>query len=229
MSGIFSESKPSTSEARSTSSSRVFYELRVFSESEIQKLRKSEVEEHRLIQEQPRAHEPFLTRIFRRGFTLQFSPSAQHQCSRPSEYGPGVELCTTPEPDRYIVSTSVYLQASAGIVIQHKTGAVIEVACDPVNSINWHLLMNINTQMFVIDFGGHSDSSGHSSISLGDSAIVPLENDCEHQIRLVPTYFPLHRQDANIQARYIHRASCSGDWIPAEERCSWGHGYCSCS
>ena len=29
--------------------------------------------------------------------------------------------------------------------------------------------------MFVIDFGGHSDLSGHSSISLGDSAIVPLE------------------------------------------------------
>ena len=149
--------------------------LEFFSESEIQKLRKSEVEEHRLIQEQPRAHEPFFTRIFRRGFTLRFSPSAQHQCSRPSESGPGVELRTTPEPGRYIVSTSVYLQDSAGIVMQHKTGAVIEVACDPVYSINWHLVMNINTQMFVIDFGGRSDSSGHSSISLGDSAIVPLE------------------------------------------------------
>ena len=46
------------------------------------------------------------------------------------------------------------------------------------------------------------------------------ENHCDHQIRLVPTYFPLHRQDANIHARYIHGACCSGDWIPAEERCS---------
>lgn len=149
--------------------------LEFFSESEIQKLRNSEVEQHRLIQEQPRAHEPFFTRIFRRGFTLRFSPSAQHQCSRPSESGPGVELRTTPEPGGYIVSTSVYLEDSAGIVMQHKTGAVIEVACDPVHSINWHLVMNINTQMFVIDFGGRSDSSRHNSISLGDSAIVPLE------------------------------------------------------
>ena len=33
------------------------------------------------------------------------------------------------------------------------------------------------------------------------------ENRCEHQIRLVSTYFPVHRQDANIHARYIHGAS----------------------
>ena len=47
------------------------------------------------------------------------------------------------------------------------------------------------------------------------------KNHCEHQIRLVSTYFPLHRQDVNIHARCIHRACCSGDCIPAEERCSW--------
>ena len=50
-------------------------------------------------------------------------------------------------------------------------------------------------------------------------------NHYEHQIRLVSTYFPVHRQVANLHARYIHRASCSGDWILAENRCSWGHGY----
>ena len=52
------------------------------------------------------------------------------------------------------------------------------------------------------------------------------ENRCEHQIRLVSIYFPVHHQDANIHARYIHGACCSGDWIAAENRCSWGHGYC---
>ena len=48
------------------------------------------------------------------------------------------------------------------------------------------------------------------------------ENHCEHQIRLVSTYFSVHRQDANIHARYIHRACCSGDWISAENHCSCG-------
>ena len=144
--------------------------LEFLSGSEIRKLRKSEVEEHHLIQEQPRVHEPFFAKIFRRGFTLRLSKKAQHQCSRPSEYGSGIELHTTSEPDGYIVSTSEKLQDRAGIVMQHKEGAVIEVTCDPVSSR--HLVMNVNTEIFVVDFGR---PSGPSSISLGDSATVPLE------------------------------------------------------
>ena len=59
--------------------------------------------------------------------------------------------------------------------MQHKNGAVIEVACDPVYSSNWRLVMKVNMQNSVIEFGGFSNSSGHSSINLGGRAIVPLE------------------------------------------------------
>ena len=146
--------------------------LESFTESEMRKLQSSEDEEYRLTQEQPRAHDPFVTWIFCHGFTLRLSKSAQHQCSRPSESGPGVELRTIPEPDTYIVSTSEDSQHRAGIVIQHKKGAVIEVL---YNSSIWHMVMSVNTQIFEIDFGGRSNRRGHNLISLGDSAIVPLE------------------------------------------------------
>lgn len=149
--------------------------LEFLSESEMRKLPKAK--EYRLIQEQPQTHDPFFTKTFPRGFTLRLSESAQHQCSRPSESGLGVELHTTPEPDRYIVSTNEDLQDRAGIVIQHEQGAVIEVACDPIISSNWRLIMNINTQqIFVIDFGGPNFRRGNSSINLGDRAVVPLEH-----------------------------------------------------
>ena len=152
-----------------------FTSLEFFSESEIQQLENSGAREYRLIQEQPRRHGSAFTNNFRPGFTLRLSKSAQHQCSRPSEFGQGVELQTSPEPDGYLVSTSEELQDSAGIVMQHKMGAVIQVACDSVSSSNWRLVMSVNTQIFVIYFDRFGILSEHDSINLGDSAIVSLE------------------------------------------------------
>ena len=147
--------------------------LEFFSESEIQRLRDSEAEEYRLVQEQPRAHEPAFTKIFRYGFTLRLSKSAQDQCSRPSGFGPGVELHTSPESNEYIFSTSKGLRA--GISIQHKKGAVIQLECHPVYLSIWNLIMRVNTQEFVVDFGTSRIPSGHGSINLGDRAIFSPE------------------------------------------------------
>lgn len=152
-----------------------------FSENEMQKIGESEAKEYRLVQEQPRARESWHKWIFRRGFTLRLSKSAQHQCSRPTVSGPGVELRTTSEPDTYIVSTRERLQTRAGIVMQHKKGAVVEVSCDPHNySNNRRLVMKVNTQSFKqsfkVDFGGPSELSEHNFISLGDRATVLLDH-----------------------------------------------------
>ena len=146
--------------------------LEFCSESEIQQLQTSGVEEYRLIQEQPRRHDQSFIHMFRRGFTLRLSESAQHQCSRPSGFGLGVELHTSPESDEYIVSMSGELQHKAGIVMQHKKGAVIEVACDPDDFGYCRLVMSVNTQIFVIDFDRFFNDS---SINLGDRAVVSLE------------------------------------------------------
>lgn len=161
--------------------------LEFCSESEIQQLRTSGAKEYRLIQEQPRRYDQSFMHMFRRGFTLRLSGSAQHHCSRPSAFGPGVELhaspepggyilsTASPEPDGYIFSTSRERRVRAGIVMQHKKGAVIEVACDPDLPF-WRLVMSVNTQTFVVtDFINFSNSSGHSSINLGDRAVVSLE------------------------------------------------------
>ena len=148
--------------------------LEFCSESEIQQLQTSGAEEYRLIQEQPRRDDRSFIPMFRRGFTLRLSESAQHQCSRPSGFGLGVELHTSPESDEYIVSMSREFQHRAGIVMQHKKGAVIEVARDRDHYF-WRLVMSVNTQIFVTDFIDFSNSSGHGSIKLGDRAVVSLE------------------------------------------------------
>ena len=150
--------------------------LEFCSESEIQQLQTSGAKEYRLIQEQPRRRDPIFIHVFRRGFTLRLSESAQHQCSRPSGFEPGVELHTSPESDEYIVSMSGELQHRAGIVMQHKKGAVIEVTCDPGVFSDWRLEMSVNTQIFVVtDFINFSDPSVHGSINLGDRVVVSLE------------------------------------------------------
>ena len=164
--------------------------LEFFSESELRRCQKSEAEEYRLIQEQPRRHEQAFTKVFRPGFTLRLSKSAQHHCSKPSEFGPCVQLHTSPEPDGYIVSTSGALQDRAGIVMHHEMGAVIEVAYDPVYFTNWRLVMSVDTQIFVVDLSGSSIPSKHSSINLGDRVIVSLEQGQNISIS------PMHGQRA---------------------------------
>ena len=149
--------------------------IEFFSESEIRRCPNSEAKENRLTQEQPRRYDQAYTEAFRRGFTLRLSKSAQHQCSRPSEFGPGVELQTSPESDGYLVSTSEELRDRAGIVMQHKMGAVIQVACDSVSFSNWRLVMSVNRQIFVIGFNCFGILSRYGSINLGDRAIVSLE------------------------------------------------------
>ena len=149
--------------------------LDFFSESEMREVQKSKAKEYRLIQEQPRWHEQGSTRIFHRGFTLRLSESAQQQCSRPSGFGLGVELHTSPESDEYIVSMSGELQHRAGIVMQHKKGAVIEVACDPDIFSYWGLVMSVDTEIFKINFDGFGNYCEHGSINLGDRVIVSLE------------------------------------------------------
>ena len=149
--------------------------LEFCSESELQQLQTSGAKEYRLIQEQPRRLDQSLMRMFRWGFTLRLSESAQHQCSRPSGFGLGVELHTSPESDEYIVSMSGELRRRTGIVMQHKKGAEIEVACDPGRFSFWRLEMSVNTQIFVTYFGALSNLSGHGFINLGDRAVVSLE------------------------------------------------------
>ena len=151
--------------------------LEFCSESEIQQLQTSSAEEYRLIQEQPRRRDQSFidTTMFRRGFTLRLSKSAQHHCSKPSGFGLGVQLHTSAESDEYIVVMSGKLQHKTGIVMLHKKGAVIEVACDPDRCGFWRLVMSVNTQIFVTDLDRFSDSSGHGSINLGDRAVVSLE------------------------------------------------------
>lgn len=77
------------------------------------------------------------------------------------------------------------LQHRAGIVMQHKKGAVIEVACDP-HFWFWSLVMSVDTQKFVTEFVDFSNSSGHGSIKLGDRAIVSLEQG--QNISISPKY-----------------------------------------
>lgn len=149
--------------------------LEFCSESEIQQLQTSGAKEYRLIQEQPRRLDHIFKHVFRRGFTLRLSGSARHQCSRPSEFGLGVQLHASPESDEYIVLTSAKFQHRAGIVMQHKKGAVIKVTCNPGNFSYGRLEMSVNTQIFVTDSGLFSKLSGHGSISLGDRAVVSLE------------------------------------------------------
>ena len=149
--------------------------LEFFSESEMDSIRHSKARIYHLIQEQPRVHSPFFKlRGFRRGFTLRLSAVAQYQCSRPSEYGPGVELQTSLEPSEYIVSVSEENSGTVGIVMRHEKGAVINVACHSIFLDKWRIVMKVNTQTFWtgLDFPDHS--SGDKPINLGDRATVFL-------------------------------------------------------
>lgn len=150
------------------------HSLESFSGSEMPNPRNTQAESYHLFQEQPRTYGYVGTKRFRRGFTLRLSKSTQNQCSTPFGYGSGVELHNNGEFGEYIVLASENNQDTAGIVMQHRKGAVIKVAWEHGRLQTWRLGLEINTTKFEIMFGGRY-LSGYNPINLGDRTIVSLE------------------------------------------------------
>ena len=151
--------------------------LEVFSESEMQRLRNAQAKSIHIFQEQTQAvsYYPVVPKEFACGFTLRLSTSAQHQFSTPSLYGPFIELPRNGESGKYFVKPSGG-QHPVGIVMQHRKGAVVKVACDSFSRCpplgSWRLVMEINRKKYSIRFNSMTPSEG---FNLGDRVIVSLE------------------------------------------------------
>jgi len=147
--------------------------LDFFSENEMHNIRNSRARTYHLTQEQPRPN-PFdpKPRDIRRGFTLRLSAKAQYQCTRPSKYGPDVELHTGLKTGDYVVLPSEENRDTVGVSMRHDTGAVIDVACHSTSLDKRRLVMKVNTQTFWTGLDFPDYSSGDKLINLGDRVIV---------------------------------------------------------